>query len=448
MTHKICSSLWAIGLAALLFSSPSAAQISLGTAENFGVLGGSTVTNTGGSQITGNLGLSPGSSVTGFPPGVVVPPGTIHIADAIAVQAQVDTTTAYNALAATPTLTDLTGTDLGGLVLTPSVYGFATSAQLTGTLTLDALGDPDAVFIFKIASTLTTADGSAVVVINGGSPCNVYWQIGSSATLGSGTAFAGNLLAFTSITLATGASVSGRTLARNGAVTLDTNSVAICPLGPGPCPTITISPATLPPGSVGTPYNQIVVAAGSTALPFTYAISSGSLPPGLSLDPASGAISGTPNRPGTSNFTVTATDANGCPGSRPYSIVIAAQGCPPIVLSPPTLPDGELGQPYSEFISASGGLAPYAYSVSSGSLPTGLMLDGATGEISGIPTEAGTFNFTITATDAEACLGTASYAVIVGGSVTDIPTLSQWGQLLMVALCAMAAIVLLRRSAA
>jgi type VI secretion system secreted protein VgrG len=197
---------------------------SLGTAQSFAVLAGSTVTNTGASVITGDLGVSPGSAVTGFPPGVVIG-GTIHAADALALSAQNSNTTAYNILAGQPCTADLTGQDLGGLTLTPGVYCFSSSAQLTGTLVLNAQGNAAAVFIFKIGSTLTTASNSLVQVINGGSNCNVFWQVGSSATLGTGTTFSGNILALTSITLTTGARVSGRALAQNGAVTLDTNTI-------------------------------------------------------------------------------------------------------------------------------------------------------------------------------------------------------------------------------
>ena len=197
---------------------------SLGSAQSFAVLGGSTVTNTGTSTISGDVGVSPGSAITGFPPGLVVS-GTIHAADAVALAAQNAVVTAYNSLASQACTADLTGQDLGGLTLTPGVYCFSSSAFLTGTLTLDAQGNPGAVFIFKTGSTITTASGSSVAMIGNGSSCNVYWQVGSSATLGTGSSFGGNILALTSITLTTGATLTGRALARNGAVTLDTNVV-------------------------------------------------------------------------------------------------------------------------------------------------------------------------------------------------------------------------------
>jgi len=226
-------------------AAPALAQIPLGTAQNFAVLGGSTVTNTGPSAITGNLGVSPGSAVTGFPPGTVTG-GSIHAADAVAAQAQSDLTTAYNTAAGTPCGVDLTGQDLGGLVLTPGVYCFTSSAAMTGTLTLNFQGNPNAAFLFKIGSTLTTASASSVVLINNaGATCppNVNWQVGSSATLGTGSTFIGNVLALTSITLTTGANLTGRALARNGAVTLDTNNVSI-----GACAAVAPVPAFGPAG--------------------------------------------------------------------------------------------------------------------------------------------------------------------------------------------------------
>jgi uncharacterized repeat protein (TIGR01451 family) len=200
---------------------------SLGTAGAFAVLGGSAVTNTGPTVINGDLGVSPGSAVTGFPPGIVIPPSTIHAADAVAAGAQSDSVTAYNSLAGQPCNFTLTGTDLGGLTLIPGVYCFTSSAQLTGALTLNGQGNPGAVFIFQIASTLTTASNSSVNLINGASACDVFWQVGSSATLGTATSFIGNILASASITLNTGASLSGSALAQSGAVTLDSNSVSI-----------------------------------------------------------------------------------------------------------------------------------------------------------------------------------------------------------------------------
>ena len=216
-----------LGFVALLCgASPASAQTapSLGSAQSFAVLGASTVTNTGSSVITGDLGVSPGTAVTGFPPGRVLS-GTIRSAGAAALAAQDDVTTAYNSLVGQACTRDMTGLDLGGQTLTAGVYCFSSSAQLTGTLTLDARGNPNEVFIFKMGSTITTASASSVVLINGGSPGNVFWQVGSSATLGTTTSFAGNILALTSITLTTGARVTGRALARNGAVTMDTNAV-------------------------------------------------------------------------------------------------------------------------------------------------------------------------------------------------------------------------------
>jgi len=208
------------------------ADIVLGTAGDFAVLGGSTVTNTGPTVIDGgHVGVSPGSAITGFPPGVVVTPFTTHAGDAVAIQAQTDLTTAYNAAAGLPVTQDLTGQDLGGLTLQPGVYFYSSSAQLTGILTLDALGDPNAQFVFQIGSTLNTAGNSSVVTINGGATpgCAVFWQVGSSATLGTYTAFEGHILALTDITLTTGATIlDGSALARNGAVTLDTNTITNC----------------------------------------------------------------------------------------------------------------------------------------------------------------------------------------------------------------------------
>jgi hypothetical protein len=205
-------------------ASPGAVAPNLRSAASFVGLASSTLTNTGPGVFVGDVGTSPGTSVTGFPPGTVRR-GTIYEGGPVAAQAQSDATLAYNALKGQPCNVDLTGKDLGGMTLTPGVYCFDTSAQLTGDLVLDALGNPLAVWVFQIGSTLTTASASSVAVINGGQAVNVFWQVGSSATLGTGTRFNGNILADASITLDTGASLIGRALALNGAVTMNTNGV-------------------------------------------------------------------------------------------------------------------------------------------------------------------------------------------------------------------------------
>ncbi|MEO8678032.1 MAG: ice-binding family protein [Vicinamibacterales bacterium] len=231
----------------VLGAVPAFAQTApdLGTAEPFAVLAGSTITNTGPTVINGNLGLFPGLAVTGFPPGVVN--GTGNAGDAGSSSAKDSLVTAYNTAANNLCTQDLTGQNLGGLTLVPGVYCFSTSAQLTGVLTLNGQGNGNSVFIFKIGSTLTTASGASVVVINdGGGLCSPWWQVGSSATLGTTTNFLGNILALTSITLNTGAQVLGRTLARNGAVTLDSNTITRTTCTPSAAPTpVPTMPQTL-----------------------------------------------------------------------------------------------------------------------------------------------------------------------------------------------------------
>ena len=250
-----------IGIAALLCStSPAVAQPILGTAQSFAVLGHSTVTNTGPTTVNGNLGVSPGTAVTGFPPGILTGGGAMHKADAVALQAQSDVTIAYNDLASRKCdMVFGVPTNVGGLTLSPGVYCFSSSAGLTGALTLDAQGDPNAIFIFKIGSTLTTGSNSSVSVINGGDNCGAFWQVGSSATLGTKTSFVGNILALASISLTTGATVSGRALARTGAVTMDTNVVSFADCGAPAVPpagaiTLTkgFSPSSINPGGVST----------------------------------------------------------------------------------------------------------------------------------------------------------------------------------------------------
>lgn len=231
-------------------SVPAAAEGGppLGAARTFAALGGSTLANSGPSAFVGDVGVSPGSSITGFPPGTVTG-GAIHAGDAVAAAAHADAELAYNFLAGMASIpaNNLSSVDLGGLTLMPGVYKFNSSAQLTGALTLDAQGDSGALFVFQIGSTLTTATGASVTVINGGADydeSNVFWQIGSSATLGSGTAFVGHILAFSSITVVSGSSMTGNALAINGAVTTSgsSNSTPTVQGGPPPGPVV--------PGSV------------------------------------------------------------------------------------------------------------------------------------------------------------------------------------------------------
>jgi hypothetical protein len=204
-------------------SSASGPSVPLGTDSTFAVLASSTVTNTGSSVISGNLGVYAGTSVTGFPPGVVSN-GSIHIADGVARQAQSDLTTAYNAAADASSTETITG-DLAGRTLTPGVYTSASSLGLSGALTLNAAGNPSAVFIFQAGSMLTVNTGSSVVLTGGAQACNVFWQVGSSATVNTDVPFVGHILAADSITMDTGATLIGSALASTAAVTLDDNTI-------------------------------------------------------------------------------------------------------------------------------------------------------------------------------------------------------------------------------
>jgi type VI secretion system secreted protein VgrG len=206
---------------------PAGAAPALGGASTFEILAGSTVTNTGvTTTIVGDVGVSPSTAITGIPAGQPTG-GSIHAGDATAATAQAGLTAAYNSLVARACGTNLTGQDLGGMTLAPGVYCFNTSAQLTGALTLTGQGNANAVFVFQIGSTLTTATNAAVALTGGAQAKNVFFQVGSSATLGTGTAFKGNIFAFTSITLNNGTSIVGRALARGGAVTMDTNAATL-----------------------------------------------------------------------------------------------------------------------------------------------------------------------------------------------------------------------------
>jgi hypothetical protein len=269
-----------IALAMLaVFALPTAAQaapVGLGTAGPFVVLGGTKVTNVGPSVLNGNLGISPGTELEGFGLPAVIN-GSTHATDEVAAQAQLDLTTAYDAAAGQPVLpaNDLSGTDLGGLKLAPGTYRYNAAALMTGPLTLDAEGDPNAEFVFQIGSQLTTESASSVLLVNGASPCNVYWQVGSSAVLGTTTSFQGTLMALTSISLNSKATVVGRMLARNGQVSLIENTLTrpLCATGPtnppsgetpgGPGPVSPTTPGTT--GSAAVPSSGSRLASGRRA---------------------------------------------------------------------------------------------------------------------------------------------------------------------------------------
>jgi len=249
----------------------------LASAGNFAVLAGTTVTNTGPSWITGLLGVAPGSAVTGFPPGTS---GVQHKGDSVATTAQTNLTAAYTNAAAQPCsgANNFTGVNLGGKNLVPGVYCQTTAPTLTGTLTLNGAG----VYIFQIGSTLVTASGARVVLIGGAQPCDIFWQVGSSATIATSTTFIGNIMALTSIAMQTGATLNGRALARNGAVTLDTNRI-IQPSGCGyGVPTYVGPPAgNVLPATLGVPSELIgevpwllLIAVGSGIAAMTLGISS------------------------------------------------------------------------------------------------------------------------------------------------------------------------------
>jgi hypothetical protein len=240
--------------------------VPLGTAASFAVLAGSTITNTGATTVTGDLGLSPGTAVTGFPPGQVT--GATHIADAAAMQAKNDLAAAYDDAASRPA-TATVPVELGGTTKGPGVYQSpAGTFGITGALTLDAQGDPDAVFVFKAASTLITASASTVNLVNGARACNVFWQVGSSATLGTYSILRGSVLALASITVTTGVTVDGRTLARGAAVTLDTDTVTRPTCAQSAVPTTTSLATSANPVQANQPVTlTATVAAGSSGVP-------------------------------------------------------------------------------------------------------------------------------------------------------------------------------------
>ena len=378
------------GLAGLLdassYAMPPSAPPSLGAASSFAVLG-KAVDNRGGTTITGNLG------------GTIANPPTFiagEVRNDLAPFARADATAAYDALSAGQCVPLPQGD------VPPGIYCVS---SLAGTITLAGKG----VWIFR-ATTLTTAPGTTVRVVNGGWEGDVFWQVAGSATLGASTTFAGNLLAHDHIALGSGATLSGRAIALTGTVTLDSNKVSLC------CDKgISIAPESpLSGGAAGKEYRATFIASGGKA-PYTYRITT-SIP---GLAPIIGnTLAFTPTATGTVTVTVTATDALGCPATNIYTITITIDCSTIVVLpsaTPPTpdtaydLPRGAAGQPYSQTFTTGGSTT---CSVTKGALPPGLKLPNCT--LSGTPTRPGKFEFTVTASDGT-CIAHQDYSIVVCG---------------------------------
>ena len=297
---------------AIVATTAGAAQstVGLGTADSFAVLAGTGVTNTGPTVISGDLGTCPTPAVTGFPPGIVN--GTTHANDGVACGAQADLTIAYDdAAGRAPDTTFGGATDLGSPTpLAPGVYKTPRSFAITGTLTLDGQADPNSVFIFQAGSTLITSVASNVVLINGAQACNVFWQVGSSATLGVDSTLAGTVLALTSIAANTNAVIQGRLLARNGSTTLDSNTITATPCAApttttaAPTTTTAVGPTTTAAGPTTTVAGPTTTAVATTA---TTAATATTLPPTATGAPTTTTVAATAATPTTTGSPATTT---------------------------------------------------------------------------------------------------------------------------------------------
>jgi hypothetical protein len=454
----------------------------LGAASSFAVLSATPdVTNTGPTVVTGDLGVYPASSVIGFPPGTVT--GTIYVAPDLAAQnAQAADLTAYGFLAAETCTTPFTGaTDLAGMTLVPGVYCFDSSASNSGLLQLDAQGDPNAVWVFQTVSTLITGVGSHVVVINGSQTqaCNVFWQVGTSATLFSGSTFVGNILAHTSITLQTAASLSGRAWAYTGEVTLDSNTVGGC------SPNGALGSITIVKNTVG----------GNDTFPFT-AIGAG-VPAGFSItttgNPGTGSDSFTGLSAGTYTFQETPIPAGFnltdlvCVDPTNDSTVNLATGTATVNLAAGEAVTCTYTDTFIIVEQASitivkntvGGNDTFPFAASGvGVAGFSILTTGNTGSHSFTGLSAGTYTFQETPIPASWSLtglvcvdptndstvnlatGTASVNLAAGETVTctytdnllpppvaNAPTLSEWAMILLAALLAIVGFVVMRRPA-
>ncbi|MBD8611899.1 DUF3494 domain-containing protein [Frigoribacterium sp. CFBP 13729] len=335
--------------AALTFTAALPAQadtvipgpVGLGTAATYGVLASSAITNTGASVVDGDIGVSAEGAITGFDPatgpGVIAAGGVVHVNDAASAQAQADLTTAYDvARSLTPQESGIT--ELAGRSLTPGVYsGGEVALSANGALTF--AGTAESVWVIQASSSLTIGSATTMILPPGASACNVFWQVGSSATIGTGSQFRGTVLAQTSVSVNDGTTVIGRLLARTGAVTLINDAITVpedCAAGDVTSnPTITSGAPTT--ATAGRPYTFPVTASGAPSPTFT--VTAGTLPAGLSLDSGTGVISGTPTTPGSTTVTITASNGDAPDDSETYVITVdAAAVVPPIVVPPVTTP--------------------------------------------------------------------------------------------------------------
>lgn len=452
----------ALGAVALLVSqSFLQAQVapSLGTAAQFGALGNSAVTGSAGAGtvVTGDVGSFPTATISNFPPSTVAPPFTLHnSANATVQQAQADARTSYTFLAAQGGTAINANLSTNG-ALSPGVYSVGAADLPAGTsMTLNGSG----IFIFNVASTLTMNIGSSIV--GSANPCNVYWRVGTSATL-NGTSFMGTVLADASITLGSG-NVTGRLLAglgATGAVTMSVggNTIGGCSAaqivptvtkafaptsiiaGGTSQLTITVNNSNASASSLTAAFTDtlpagVVIAAtpGATttcggAVTATAGASTVSLASGSTIPAGSCTITVNVTAPAIGTFvnTIAAgalqTSAGNNATPATASLIVTAVACPVITLTPATMPNGLVGQAFSQTLTASGGTAPYTYSVVSGALPTGTTLSvaGGLGLVSGTPTTNGTYTFTIRATDVNNCGVDVPYTVVITTSVPTMP---------------------------
>lgn len=389
--------------------------IDLQSACPFALLAATAITNVPVSVITGDVGLSPATGagigltcaeVTGniYSVDAAGPLPCVLTNPALLTQAQLDLqaaiTAGYGLLPTQPVNTPLTGA-----TIVPGVYPYSAALGIAaGVLTFNGAGD----YVFQVPTLLTIGVGVTMVLAGGANAKRIFW-VTDTTTINTGGVIKGNVLAQTSISVANLTNIEGKLLAHDGAITLDQNTVSSSSCFS--CPPIALAAIPIT-GNVGQIYIGNATASGGTA-PYTYAVTVGVLPAGLVLNVNTGEITGIPTLVGVYNFTITATDANLCEGVQAYTITISASSCPIITVYPPQLPNAVLNASYNQTVRGVGGNPPYTFSILSGVLPTGLVLDPVTGVISGTPTVLGDYTFEVTATDADDCSGLREYTIRV-----------------------------------